>query len=318
MLRKIRKYLSDQTGSGPSSVQRHDELKYKIGISAILASRQQYQNYKSIEEADLQVFSQYGEDGIIDFLTTKLNLTKPSFTEIGTEDYSESNTRFLFQRTNTKGLIIDSDPNLNEKVKNVLNNYYWKGDLSPVSSFVTRDNIKDLLSHHGEDWLNCDIFSLDIDGNDYWIMKEIINECNQKIIILEYNSYFGAEASVTTPYQDCFNRTTYHYSNLCWGASLRALASLLACNGYTFAGSNLNNSNGFWVKEDLFAKLEIEAPSLSNLSRYTKNFCRESRNKDGSLSYTPSNQRLSEIKDCLLVNLEDQEKLQKTSEIFNI
>ena len=99
---------------------QHDEIVYRIGLSAIKAARATYDNITRIQQADLQVFSQYGEDGIIDFLTSKLNIDKPTFVEIGTEDYSESNTRFLFQRTSTKGMIIDCDPALAHKVKNVL------------------------------------------------------------------------------------------------------------------------------------------------------------------------------------------------------
>ena len=238
--------------------------------------------------------------------------------EIGTEDYRESNTRFLFQRTSTKGMIIDCDPALAQKAKNQLRGYYWKGNLTAKSAFVTRQNILQLLTEGGEEWLGCDIFSLDIDGNDYWIMRDIISQCRHKIIILEYNSYFGPSASVTIPYTESFNRTDYHYSNLCWGASLKAFAILLSENGYTFAGTNLNNSNGFWVRDDNFPQLGIEAPSLSDLSRYTQNNCRESRSREGSLTFLADNDRLKAIKDCLLVNLENQEKPQKIAEIYSI
>jgi hypothetical protein len=296
---------------------QHDEIVYRIGLSAIKAASANYDKITRIQQADLQVFSQYGEDGIIDFLASKLNIDKPTFVEIGTEDYSESNTRFLFQRTSTKGMIIDCDPALAHKAKNVLCSYYWKGNLTIKSSFVTRENIFQLLTEGGAEWFNSDIFSLDIDGNDYWIMKDIISHCRHKIIILEYNPYFGPSASVTIPYTESFNRTDYHYSNLCWGASLKAFVSLLSENNYTFVGTNLNNSNGFWVRNDIFPQLGIEAPSISDLSSYTQNNCRESRSREGSLTFLAGNDRLKIIEDCLLVNLENHEKLQKISEIFS-
>ena len=189
---------------------------------------------------------------------------------------------------------------------------------SALCAFVTRSNIVKLLSQGNSRWMDCDIFSLDIDGNDYWIMKEILPLCRNKIIILEYNSYFGHIARVSVPYQEDFYRTDYHYSNLCWGASLSAFASLLSEYNYIFAGANINNSNGFWIRADIFHALGIEAPSISNLSAYTQNYCRESRNQKGELDFLAGEDRLSAIKDCMIVNLDKQESLQSVSEIFSI
>ncbi len=318
MLRKIKRLLNTTAILESTSARRHDELTYRIGLFAVTVARASYEKVRRIEQADLQVFSQNGEDGIIDFLVTKLGTAKPTFVEIGTQDYSESNTRFLFQRTSSKGLIIDCDPQLTEKVKAVLGSHYVKGDLTAASSFVTRGNIDSLLLQGSSNWLDCDIFSLDIDGNDYWIMKDIIAKCKHKIIILEYNAYFGSKASVTIPYQESFNRTDYHYSNLCWGASLKAFTTLLANNGYIFAGTNLSNINGFWVREDQFPALGIESPSIHDLSPYTQNNCRESRDINGNLSFLSGDSRLTAIRDCHLVNLEKQEALQTVAEIFSI
>lgn len=128
----------------------NDEIIYRIGLSAIAAARINYSKISRLEQADTKVFSQYGEDGIIDFIVEKLGITKPSFIEVGTEDYSESNTRFLFQRTNTKGLIIDGDPALADKSRKVLGDYYYKGDLTALSAFVTKNNIVKLLSQEND------------------------------------------------------------------------------------------------------------------------------------------------------------------------
>ena len=40
-------------------------------------------------------FSQWGEDGIIDYLVTNLNIQNKTFIEFGVEDYKEANTKFL-------------------------------------------------------------------------------------------------------------------------------------------------------------------------------------------------------------------------------
>ena len=57
-----------------------------IGTSHILSMRKNYPNIKNLNELDYKVYSQNGEDGIIDYLLFQLNIEKPRFIEIG-RDY---------------------------------------------------------------------------------------------------------------------------------------------------------------------------------------------------------------------------------------
>ena len=59
---------------------------------------------KNFSDLDYKVFCQNGEDGIIDYLLFSLDITTPKFIEIGIGNYIESNTRYLFETTNSKGL----------------------------------------------------------------------------------------------------------------------------------------------------------------------------------------------------------------------
>ena len=74
-----------------------DKLIIILAHSILLRSRVFYEKYQLIEDAEIKIFSQNGEDGIIDYIVQKLNLKKPSFVEIGVGDYSESNTRLLYE-----------------------------------------------------------------------------------------------------------------------------------------------------------------------------------------------------------------------------
>ena len=56
---------------------------------------------------------------MIDYLLFSLGIKKPRFIEIGVGDYREANTRFVFERTNCQGLIIDVTKDLEQKVKNL-------------------------------------------------------------------------------------------------------------------------------------------------------------------------------------------------------
>ena len=92
-----------------------------IGNSHVLNMRDKYHKIKKLFEVDYKIFSQNGEDGILDYLLYQLEIQKPKFLEIGVGDYSECNTRFIFERCSPKGTIIDLLNNLEEKVKkNVL------------------------------------------------------------------------------------------------------------------------------------------------------------------------------------------------------
>jgi len=297
----------------------HEDLCFKIGLASLHAARAHYQEYRTLRDAELQIFSQFGEDGIIDFLTSRLGIQKPSFIEIGTGDYSESNTRFLYQRTCGHGHIIDCDPNLQSKALKTLGSYMWKGTIHVTSAFVSLSNIKEILkSGHGEGWSQADILSIDIDGNDYWILKEIIPDAAHKIIITEYNSVFGPSKAITTPYTDSFDRSKYHYANLCYGASLKAIYDLLTPNGYTLAGTNLFNNNAFWVRSDFSPCLGFLTPQPDQFQAHTTNYLRESRAPDGSLSYLWGDQRLHAIKECRVIDLSSEEQETTIQNLFGL
>src|SRR5690606_18736977 len=62
---------------------------------------------ENINLAEYKVYSQWGDDGIIQFLVNYLDIDSEIFVEFGVEDYTESNTRFLLINNNWSGLIFD-------------------------------------------------------------------------------------------------------------------------------------------------------------------------------------------------------------------
>lgn len=291
---------------------KFDESIYVSGISAINSSRLRYDNFDRLHQAEVKVFSQFGEDGIIDFILYNLSIEKPTFVEIGVEDYSESNTRFLFQRTSSKGLIIDSRKDLKKIVFNILGNYSFKGQLSVVSDFIDSDNIINILKNTDNyDWFDADIFSIDIDGIDYWILEKVLPKLNSKLIIIEYNPLFGGLKEVSIPYDKKFNRTDYHQTNLCWGASLLAYYNLLEKYNYKFIGSNLNNHNGFWIHSNNLKNFKIDPIKKDDLHNFTNSYSLE------TFDILEKKDKLLAIKDCLLVDLVDH-KIKTVGSIFNI
>jgi len=254
-------------------------------------------SYRDIRAAEFKVFSQWGEDGIIQHLIAKVPITNTTFVEFGVESYEESNTRFLLQNDNWRGLIIDGDHRHRRFVERA--GLAWRYDLTAVSAFITRDNIDELIHSAG---ITGDIglLSVDIDGNDYWVL-EAITSIRPRIIIVEYNSTFGPTQAVTVPYDAGFVRAVAHPSLLYYGASLRALSLLAARKGYVLVGSNSAGNNAFFVREDLAGDLPRPTPDQA----WVESRFREAHGQKGELlRIGPHAQRLRMIADCELVCVE--------------
>ena len=271
-----------------------DEIRLQNGNIYSFLLKTNLQNIKSLDELTFKTFSQNNEDAILEYLILSLKLNNINFVEVGTEDYSESNTRFLYEKYNCKGLIIDNTKNLYDKVSKLLP--IWKGRLEIEETLVNANNINYLLKKHSLDNF-LDIFSIDIDGIDYWIIKELPENIS-KIFIAEYNPYFGPKLEVTVPNIDNFNRTKYHFSNLCWGMSLKALINLMMKKNYSFIGSNLLRNNAFFVKKEYMKYLSINEVDLSNLEHFTNANYRESKNQKGELLYLNPEKNLEFIREC--------------------
>lgn len=285
---------------------------YMLGSSHFIKSRTYYKNIKSLSDTEFKIYSQNGEDGILDYLIFSLGIKRPKFIEIGIGDYSESNTRFIFERTSPKGMVVDSIPNLENKIKKRIK--IWKGDLKIVNKEINSDNVLDTLKKD-QMMVDLDLFSIDIDGIDYWILDKLPkNFC--KIAVLEFNPTFGSQINITVPNIKDFNRTNYHYSNLCFGMSFQAALKLMEKKNFYFIGTNLFNNNAFFISKDYpikkyFPKLVVERSSFTGISHF-----RESRDISGNLNFLSGNDKIKEILNCNVVDLNNN-KLKKIKELIN-
>lgn len=251
----------------------------------------------SLSEVEFKVFSQWGDDGIIQWLASNLEFPDKTFVEFGVENYRESNTRFLMMNNNWSGLVMDGSES---NVSQIINSeYFWKFNLSAKAVFIDTDNINSLLSS-SELRKEVGILHIDLDGNDYWIWKEI-KVISPIVVILEYNSIFGIDRSITIPYDKSFNRTNAHYSNLYYGASLRALHQLSADKGYSFIGCNSAGNNAYFVRKD---KLNDSVREATLESGYVLSMLRESRDRDGRLTFLTGRDRLEAIRGMPVYNIE--------------
>lgn len=254
---------------------------------------------KNIQDYEFKVFSQNGEDGIIQFLINSLSIKNKIFIEFGVETYKEANTKFLLLNNGWSGLIIDGDIEAMDRIN--CSDLHWKYDLQAIGSFITRDNINDLIASAGIRG-EIGLLSVDIDGNDYWVLKNI-DIINPQILIVEYNSLFGSEHKITVPYDEKFVRTKKHFSNLYYGASVKALADLAQEKGYDLVGSNSFGNNLFFVRHDCNT-LNI---NLSASQAYVKSKFKESRNEQGELTFLSQEKGLELIQNEIVYNIEIDE-----------
>lgn len=261
----------------------------------LLAGRQLSETVKSkrsiasLQEVEFAVFSQFGDDGIIQWLVHHLDIPSRTFVEFGVENYRESNTRFLMMNDNWSGLVMDgSESNVAEIVQA---EYFWRHELTAKAAFIDKDNINTLLASHAPG-REIGLLHIDVDGNDYWIWNAI-DAISPIALILEYNSVFGIDRAITVPYDKAFDRTAAHFSNLYFGASLRALHQLSMRKGYAFIGSNSAGNNAYFVRRD---KLNETVRETSLERGYVVSKFRESRDRHGALTWLAGGDRLEAIR----------------------
>jgi hypothetical protein len=192
------------------------------------------------------ISSQYEEDGILLALIAEAGIKDARFLDIGSGT-GGGVTAMLAQECGWSGLMVDG----NEDHVKMAQPRFPAGRIAVVHSFVTRENVNALVESHG---LTGDIgvFSLDIDGNDYWIW-EALEACSPRIAAVEYNAFFGLDRAVTLPYMASFSRKglpSLVRKNY-FGASLPAFVRLGRRKGYRLVTTDGSGLNAFFVRNDV-------------------------------------------------------------------
>jgi hypothetical protein len=263
----------------------------------ILSNFNRDKKFVKLSDYEYKIFSQWGEDGIINFLIQEISINNKTFIEFGVEDFSESNCKFLLMNSDWSGFVIDSSVKNINRLKS--SHYFWKYNLQALCAFIDKDNINELLRKSNFD-KDLGILSIDIDGNDYHVLDSI-TYFDPRIIICEFNPIFGTDKKISVPYDSKFYRTKKHYSNLYWGASINAFIFLLNKREYTLVGTGMLGCNAYFVKNSLLTDhLRIMSKKPFN---FNFNF-RESRDVKGNLNFLTSEQRLKEIENMPVLNIE--------------
>lgn len=177
--------------------------------------------------------SQSDEVKILDQLTTDAPKT---FVEFGFHP-TEFNCLRLARDPNWRGLLIDGNARQVADARALFPNR-----IEVIQQFLDLDNL-DFIRRA---FPGIGVLSIDVDGNDYWFLRELI-DTRPAVICVEYNSSLGLDP-ITVPYEPAFDRHRKHARGWYHGASLTALAKLCAAHGFGLAAVSEAGANAFFTQ----------------------------------------------------------------------
>ncbi len=203
-----------------------------------------YFNHKKLTKYEFQVYSQNGEDGIIQEIFTRIGTTNKFFVEFGVQNGLECNSLFLLLK-DWKGCWLDCEEGNIKAIRQKFGFLINKKRLSVKKAFISAENIEELF-YSLEIPKEFDLLSIDIDGNDYWIWNSIKNY-SPRVVVIEYNAMFKPPVEFIVKYEaNKIFSSTIHF-----GASLKSMEILGLGKGYKLVGCNFNGVNAFFIREDL-------------------------------------------------------------------
>ena len=193
---------------------------------------------KQLQQSERKVFSQHGEDGVIEELLQYIPSKHNFLVEFGAHDgIYMSNSRYLIKDKNWSAYLIEADKRFYSALKSV---YQGHPHVKIQKTFVTPENINDLFSQAGVP-KDFEIMSVDIDSIDY-LVWEALTQFTPKIVIVEYDSTVPPNVEYIVERGEAFRLGAT-------GASLLAYENLAKRKGYQLIYTELSGSNAFFIHE---------------------------------------------------------------------
>ena len=233
--------------SPPGPTQFQIDLGNQLHVErmrAELTDAETRKDRRRLARHEATVYSQFGEDGIIDEIFRRIGSTNRYFVEFGSGDGKENNTVLLLLG-GWSGLWMDAQAEAIRTAEEKFRAQIAERRLVVRPVFVNAENIEELLTGAGVP-PSFDLLSIDIDRNDYWVWNAI-RSYRPRVVVIEYNAVFPPGISWAVNYEpSLWWDGTSHF-----GASLTALERLGRQKGYALVGCNLLGSNAFFVREEL-------------------------------------------------------------------
>jgi hypothetical protein len=191
-------------------------------------------------------YAQFGEEAIFDHIFSNIGISKRFVVDFGagTLNSGLSNSRHLIE-AGWKGLLMDGNPaEENDMIK---------------KEFITKENIIDLFEKHRvpEDF---DLLSIDIDGNDWWVLENILkSKYKPRVFINEFNGCIEQGVTQVMAYNPSHSWGENDY----YGASFEAFKTLGIRNGYTLI-HQIATTNMIFVRDDIVPQFDYAVSYIKN------------------------------------------------------
>ncbi len=219
--------------------------------------------YPNIRDAGFRAYSQFEEDGIILYILSMIGFKTRRVVEMCCGSGEECMTTNLILNHGFDGFLFDGSADNIRRAERFFRSKHDCLLYSPVlkAAWITAENVNDLLSESG-----CagevDLFSLDIDGNDYWVW-DAIKAIRPRLFVVETHNIIPSDKSLTIEYRPDFNYLDQvGAAQLFRSASLLAMVKLCKRRGYRMIGAHRHGFNVFFLRNDegqkFFPEVSIE------------------------------------------------------------
>jgi len=232
------------------------DLKPDI-LNTQIAQKQLFFHYQALKSQKLSLprfqdtgfraYSQSDEDGLLLYIFALIGFTNKVCVDMAFGLPYGANTTNLLCNWGFTGLLVEGEHSEKTKKFFLSHKDTWLYPPKLVDAWITAENVNEICTSNsisGE----IDLFSLDLDGVDYWIWKAL-TVIQPRVVVVEYQDIWGYEKSVTVPYSPDFDRHNIHL-DFC-SASLPAFVKLAKTKGYRLVGVHRYGFNAFFVKNGL-------------------------------------------------------------------
>ncbi len=198
------------------------------------------------------ITSEHGEDGVIARIFEIIGEESKWCVDLGALNGTHgSNVWHLIKEKGWSGVLIEADKTYFEKLQR---EYADIDRAHCINAFVSFEGEKSLDNIFASISLpkTFDLFSLDIDGNEYHLW-ESLNDYRPRVMLVEFNPSIPNDVTFIQPRD----------MNIFQGSSLRALVELGKRKGYELVATN--EVNAFFVLKELFPNFGISDNSIDAL-----------------------------------------------------
>lgn len=196
-----------------------------------------------LHKYEKKITSQFGEDGVIEKIFETIGTTDKFYLEFGATNRDDN----TIQLRDAKGFTG-----------------VWWGDVNNV--YVTVENIGDLCKEYKIP-KEFDFLSIDIDGNDWYIWKEITKHTRPRVVCIEYNGCHHPDDDKIIVYKDDFK---WDHKTRYFGATLKAMFNLGRKLGYNLIYCNNQGNNAFFLRDDIDCSMFVCVNDYKTLYRSLK------------------------------------------------